>query len=226
MSAKDSYHHGNLRRALLDGALALIADKGVGGLSLREVAARAGVSHAAPYHHFADKTALIRALAYEGMQLMDREMAAAEADAGDNPKQRLLGIGMAYVTFAVAHPDYYAAFNTPEANDPEAQAVDERPEGERGSTWNRLVDAILACQRSGDLPQGDPMVLAVYLWSLVHGLAELWRSGPLPLLPQAAGGLEPLARQVLSAALGLVDPVMGIAEVGETAGPCGPPGVR
>jgi AcrR family transcriptional regulator len=205
VSAKDAYHHGNLRRTLLDGALELIAEKGVEGLSLREVAARAGVSHAAPYHHFADKTALIHALAHEGMGLMDEEMAAAEEAGGDDPKQRLLGIGMAYVTFAVAHPAYYAAFNAPEINDPAAQTPAEQPEEERGNTWSRLVNAVLACQRSGDLPQGDPTVLAVFLWSLVHGLAELWRNGPLSLLPQAAGGLESLARQVLSAALGMMD---------------------
>ena len=105
MTAKDAYHHGNLRRALLDGSLAVIAEKGVEGLSLRDVASRIGVSHAAPYHHFADKTALVNALALEGMALMDTQMALAEEAAGDDPKERLLGIGMAYVTFAVEHPD-------------------------------------------------------------------------------------------------------------------------
>lgn len=219
MSAKDAYHHGNLRRALLDGALALIAEKGVEGLSLREVAARAGVSHAAPYHHFADKTALLHALAHEGMSLMDERMAEAEDAGGDDAKMRLLGIGMAYVTFAVEHPDYYAAFNAPEINNPDAQLPEAQPAEDQGSTWQRLVNAVLACQASGDLPHGDPVVLAVYLWSLVHGLAELWRNGPLSLMPQAAGGLEPMARQVLLAALGSME---AAAEVGtdENWQPC------
>ncbi len=202
MSAKDAYHHGDLRRALLDESLVVIAEKGVEGLSLREVAGRVGVSHAAPYHHFADKAALIHVLAHEGMKLMDEDMAAAEDAAGDDPKAKLIGIGMAYVSFAVEHPDYYAAFNAPEVNNPEAQADAVQPDEERGNTWQRLLNAIVACQQAGDLPQGDPTVLAVYLWSLVHGLAELWRSGPLSLMPQAAGGLEPMARQVLQAALG------------------------
>jgi AcrR family transcriptional regulator len=205
MAAKDTYHHGNLRRALLDAALAVIADKGVEGLSLREVSSRVGVSHTAPYHHFADKTALVHALAHEGMALMDERMAAAEREAGDDPKKRLLGIGMAYVTFAVERPDYYAAFNAPEVNNPEAQVESEQPDEAQGNTWQRLLDAIIACQQAGELPQGDPVVLGVYLWSLVHGLAELWRSGPLSLMPQAADGLEPLAHQVLSAALGSME---------------------
>jgi AcrR family transcriptional regulator len=205
MSAKDTYHHGNLRRALLDEALALIAEKGVEGLSLREVAARVGVSHAAPYHHFADKTALLRALAHEGMSLMDDRMAAAEEAAGDDPNERLLGIGMAYVIFAVERPDYYAAFNAPEVNNPERPVGAPLPEEEEGNTWQRLVNAVVACQQSGDMPQGDPVILGVYLWSLVHGLAELWRGGPLSLMPQAAQGLEPMARKVLMAALGSME---------------------
>jgi len=201
-AAKDAYHHGNLRRALMDEALVLIAEKGVEGLSLREVAARVGVSHAAPYHHFADKTALVHALAHEGMRLMDERMAAAEEAAGDDARMRLLGIGMAYVQFAVDRPDYYAAFNAPEINDPVAQRPEDQPAEEQGSTWSRLIGAVAACQAAGQLPEGDPTILAVYLWSLVHGLAELWRNGPLSLMPQAAGGLEPMARQVLLAGLG------------------------
>ncbi|MBU4555785.1 MAG: TetR/AcrR family transcriptional regulator [Actinobacteria bacterium] len=209
MSATDTYHHGDLRRALLDTALVLIGKKGVAGLSLREVAAGVGVSHAAPYHHFADKTALIHALGNEGMELLDAHMASAEKAAGDDPRARLLGIGMAYVAFAVQHPEYYATFSSPEMQTPpsakEAAASDRTP----GGTWVRLFNAVLACQASGDLPAGDPMVLAVYLWSLVHGLAELWRAGPLEQLPQASEGLEALAIQVLNAALGAMHTTEG-----------------
>ncbi len=203
MSAKDTYHHGNLRRALLDEALAVIAEKGVEGLSLREVASRVGVSHAAPYHHFADKTALVHALAHEGLALMDDEMAAAEEAAGGDPRQRLLGIGMAYVRFAVERPDYYAAFNAPELT---SGGGGEQPEEDQGDTWGRLISAVIACQKDGSLPAGDPVILGVYLWSLVHGLAELWRMGTLAQMPQGRQGLEPLASQVLSAALGSVQP--------------------
>ena len=211
MSAKDTYHHGDLRRALLDEALVLIGEKGIDGLSLREVAARTGVSHAAPYHHFADKTALIYALGQEGMAILDRRMAGAARSAGDDPAARLLEIGVAYVVFAVEHADYYAAFNSQEmrAAQSSPDALDSGTEShcepgaerEPGDTWVGLLNAVLACQASGDLPPGDPVVLGVYLWSLVHGFVELWRTGPLSLLPQAHKGPEALARQVLSAAI-------------------------
>jgi AcrR family transcriptional regulator len=223
MSAKDAYHHGNLRRALLDQALVLIAEKGVEGLSLREVAARVGVSHAAPYHHFADKTALVHALAHEGMSLMDDRMAAAEEAAG-NPTARLLGIGMAYVIFAVERPDYYATMNAPEINNPEAQVDALQPPEAQGNTWQRLMDAIVACQQASEMPQGDPVILGVYLWSLVHGLAELWRSGPLSLMPQASDGLEPMARSVLMAALGSME--AAAEKDGATWQPCSQEGTQ
>lgn len=200
MSAKSAYHHGDLRRALLDEALSVIAQKGVAGLSLRDVAARTGVSHAAPYHHFADKTALLTVLAREGMELMDARMAEAQEAAGVDPVERLLAVGIAYVTFAVDHPDYYAAFTAPELAALQRSA-DEAPLGDRGVMWARLMDAAIACQKVGELPPGDPVVVCVHLWSLVHGLAELWRTGPLPQLPHAAGGVEPFTREVLSLAL-------------------------
>lgn len=202
MSAKNTYHHGDLRRTLMDEALAVIAERGVEGLSLRELAASAGVSHAAPYHHFADKAALINALACEGAELMDERMAAGESAAGDDPLEHLLAIGMAYVLFADEHPDYYAAFTAPELN--AGRAEPPGPEQQQGGTWGRLVRAIGECQAAGRLPAGDPVILSVTMWSLVHGLAELWRGGPLRFMPQGSDGLHTLARAVLSAAVGSV----------------------
>jgi AcrR family transcriptional regulator len=201
MTEKAAYHHGNLRRALLDEALTVIAERGVEGLSLREVAMRVGVSHAAPHHHFAHKEDLIHALAHEGMALMDERMAAAAATAGNDPLQRLAAIGVAYVSFAVERPDYYAAFAAPEMAALSEDAP--QPEESGGDTWGRLIAAVVECQKAGRLPAGDPMITGVSLWSLVHGLAELWRVGPLRQLPQASGGIEPLARLVVAAALGM-----------------------
>jgi AcrR family transcriptional regulator len=208
VSPKDAYHHGNLRRALLDGALVVIRERGIDGLSLREVAARAGVSHAAPYHHFKDKAALIDALAAEGAALMDQSMAAAAGRAGAVPRDRLLALGMAYVTFAVEEPEYYEATKASARMAPETGDAGESA-ALGVNAWSRLLGAVVACQDAGQLPQGDTGVMGAGLWSLVHGLAELWRTGQLALLPQAAGGLEPLARRILEAALG--------ALAGETA---------
>ncbi len=193
-TATDTYHHGNLRRALLDEALRLTAARGLDGWSLREVAAALGVSHAAPYHHFRDRADLVGALAREGLDEMDRRMARRQEAAGEDPREQLLAIGLAYVTFAVERADYYAAITSPAASRPDPrEAVHPEP----GATWGRLVTAVGACQRANQLPPGDPVVIAVSLWSLVHGLAELWKGGPLRLLPFAVGGLEPLTERVL-----------------------------
>ena len=191
------YHHGDLRRALMDEALRQTAARGIGGWSLREVAAAVGVSHAAPYHHFRDRAGLVAALAHDGLDRMDALMAQRQRAAGDDPVEQLLAIGHAYVTFAVDHPDYYAAIIAPTAS-PDSEPGG-APEGDGGPTWQRLITAVTACQRASRLPGVDPIIIAVNLWSLVHGLAELWRMGPLRLLPQAADGLGPLADRVLRA---------------------------
>ncbi|MFN7132092.1 MAG: TetR/AcrR family transcriptional regulator, partial [Myxococcales bacterium] len=103
----DSYHHGDLRRALLDGALALLQDEGVGALSLREVARRAGVTHAAPYRHFESKEELIAAVAEEGFHTLRDEMRDAMAAHEGDPRRRLEACGVAYVLFAVGHPAHF-----------------------------------------------------------------------------------------------------------------------
>jgi AcrR family transcriptional regulator len=199
VTPRDTYHHGDLRRALLDAALPAIDEKGVDGLSLRELAAGLGVSHAAPYHHFAGKGALIAALADEAGILLDERMAAAEVQAGADARQRLVAIGMAYVTFAVERRDYYAAFTASPGTQPVVGAEPPTGSDSRGDSWRRLLASVGRCQRDGVLPEGDPVVFGVYLWALVHGLVELWHSGQLAALAQE--GLEPLAQRVLTAAL-------------------------
>lgn len=206
MPSTDTYHHGDLRRTLMDGALRVISDKGLTGLSLREVAAAAGVSHAAPYHHFADKAALVRALGHEGLRLLDERMAAAESAAGDDPGERLVAIGTAYVLFAVECPAYFDVMSSPDMAG--ADAPEQREE--HGETWERLVRAVAVCQQAGRLRAGDPLVIAVGLWSLVQGLSQLWRTGPLSALPQAADGLAPLADSVLRAMFAGMEPTLAL----------------
>jgi len=201
MSPKDAYHHGNLRRALLDEALVVIGERGVAELSLRELSARLGVSHAAPYHHFADKAALLHALAHEGMAEMDDVIASAVEESGADPLDRLLALATSYVMFAVEHRDYYLAFTS---HDMEGlQANGSGPEEGGGAVWRRLMSVVLECQRAGELPPGDPLVIAVELWSLVHGLAGLWQMGPLRRMPQATDGPRPLVETVLRTTLGM-----------------------
>jgi AcrR family transcriptional regulator len=103
MAAKDSrYHHGDLRSALVDAAIALIAERGVRGFSLAEASRRVGVTTAAPYRHFADREGLLAAVAARGLETF-ASMAAAEGDAAGTPEQRLAGMAAAYVRFAALH---------------------------------------------------------------------------------------------------------------------------
>ena len=111
------YHHGDLRRALLDTALEAVGEQGPAAVSLRDVARRAGVSHAAPTHHFRDKTALLTALAAEGWSLLADALRDVSTDGGDFAE-----LGVAYVLFATAHPAHFAVMRAPglaRADDPE-----------------------------------------------------------------------------------------------------------
>src|SRR5271163_5310425 len=103
---RDSYHHGDLKRALTSAALSLVAEKGPKGFTLTEAARRAGVSAAAPYRHFADKAHLLATVAEQGFRELHTALTTA-AEAAIDPTARLIGIGRAYVRWAVAHPDHY-----------------------------------------------------------------------------------------------------------------------
>ena len=165
---KETYHHGDLRQALLDGSLRLIDEEGFGALSLREVARRAGVTHAAPYRHFADKEALLAAVAEEGFRAMtarmNEEMARHSA-----PLDRLSACGVAYVVFAVRHAAHFRVMFGPHFTQPLM------PTGGDTDAFGVLVGALADAQRAGDLPRGEePRRLGLTCWSLVHGLASLW----------------------------------------------------
>jgi AcrR family transcriptional regulator len=156
------YHHGALRPALLEAALATIDEDGAAAMSLRAVARRAGVSHAAATYHFGDKAGLFTAIATEGYRLLAAEMAAAEQHG------TFLDVGVAYVRFAVTHRPYFEVMFRPELV----------RTGDR-----ELRDAQLASGRVlyGTTRAAKAQVVAgVAAWSIVHGLATLWLNGNLP----------------------------------------------
>ena len=175
------YHHGNLREALLKGAVRVIAELGPAAFTLREVARRAGVSHNAPYRHFRDKDALLSAVAAQGF----RELTAALRDAGrkqSNALDKLKQSGVAYVAFAIRRPEHFTVmFDAPvrSNDDPEYKQASEE-------SFNTLVAFIRNCQEEGLLPAGDTMERALYAWSLVHGIAKLAVAARLPFQSKAA----------------------------------------
>src|SRR5688500_14783035 len=145
------YHHGNLRRALLDEALATIRDEGVDGLTLREIGARLGVSRTALYRHFADKGALLTTVATEGFRTLRVGLVTAWEDGGrDDDAFRAMGV--AYVRFAVANPSHYrvmfGGFVDPQARDPELGA-------EAEGAFQALVNALSALQRDAVVRSDD-----------------------------------------------------------------------
>ncbi|MGD1171059.1 TetR/AcrR family transcriptional regulator [Mycobacterium seoulense] len=171
---RDSYHHGDLKRALTSAALSLVAEKGPKGFTLTEAARRAGVSAAAPYRHFADKAALLATVAEQGFRDLHAEMTAA-VDVASDPKSRVVELGRAYVHWAIAHPDHYRVMFGAElskADHPDLAVAGEQAFGD-------LLDAIVTCQEAGIAGGHDPRELAAPLWSLVHGVASLAIGGEL-----------------------------------------------
>ncbi|MFD3654173.1 TetR/AcrR family transcriptional regulator [Streptomyces sp. NPDC058620] len=160
MSSERTYHHGDLRRAVLAAALDVVATDGPGALSLRDLARRAGVSHAAPAHHFKDRTGLLTAIAAEGYTLFADALSEAPT---------LNERGVRYVRFAREHPAHFQVMFRPELHrpdDPELLAAKARA----GDSLRAGVSALPAEGRT------DAGIAA---WSLAHGFATLLLSGNL-----------------------------------------------
>lgn len=171
---RGTYHHGDLKRALTQAALVLVAEKGPKGFTLTEAARRAGVSAAAPYRHFSDKAQLLAAVAEEGFIQLHEALTAA-SDGASDPKNRVIDLGRAYVHWAVNHPDYYLSMFG-------AETVKRDHPGlliAGGRAFGELVDAITSCLESGVMEGQDPIKIAGPLWSLVHGVASLAIGGDL-----------------------------------------------
>jgi AcrR family transcriptional regulator len=169
------YHHGDLRRALVDAALAPIAEGELGTFSLREVARRAGVTPAAPYHHFKDKTGLLAAVAEEGFVTLCGRLEAALAPVPPaDLRGRFGALARAYLTFARAHPAHYRVMFLPEI-----KSQQEHPSFHAAA--DRTLEVLAKQVREG-APQAAPrevMTRTVLIWSIGHGLASLWNDGVL-----------------------------------------------
>jgi len=171
---RGAYHHGDLRRALLDEAVRTIRADGVEALTLRAVAARLGVSRTALYRHFADKRALLTAVATEGFRMLREQIVAAWTDGGGG-RAGFRDMGRAYVAFAVANPAHYRVMfggSVPEAGDPDLRR-------EAAGAFQALVAALVAQQRDGLVRADDPTQLAHFVWAVVHGVAMLVIDGQL-----------------------------------------------
>jgi AcrR family transcriptional regulator len=172
MAATRPYHHGNLRSELLDAAERTISERGVGGLSLRELARDLGVSHAAPGRHFADKQALLDGLAQEGFARLGAEIGTAIEGGGKNFDKRAGAAATAYVRFATEHAALlelmFASKHQPGAESLEAAA---------NEAFAPLLAVIHEGQAAGLIEQGDPERIGILMLATLQGLTAMANGG-------------------------------------------------
>ncbi|MFI1991198.1 TetR/AcrR family transcriptional regulator [Actinoplanes sp. NPDC020271] len=186
---RQSYHHGDLRRALLTAAADAITDSGVTALSMRDLARRAGVSHAAPAHHFADKAGLLTALATDGFERLAKALATSRLASNS-----LLELGVTYLRFALANrATFEVMFRTDlyHADDPGLLAARRQAADALYAGMTDLPDAPLAGpvptgparpakEGTAELVSDEVREVGLAAWSMVHGFATLWLSGAFP----------------------------------------------
>jgi AcrR family transcriptional regulator len=178
------YHHGNLREALVEAAVAVVREGGPEALALRELARRVGVSHAAAYRHFADREALVDAVAERAMaaliaRVRERLAAVEEVDPVARARRRLQQIGVGYVDFALAEAGLFRLLFTAYPDPPEGTD----PDGE--DPYSLLNVALDELVEVGYLDAGDRVGADVTCWSAVHGFSVLNVEGPLRGMPEA-----------------------------------------
>jgi AcrR family transcriptional regulator len=169
-----TYHHGDLRRVLLETAVRVIDADGLAALSLHALATRAGVSSGAPYHHFESREQLLVAIADQGFELLTAEMKRAASDAPSDAASQLYALGLGYIRFALNHRGHFRVMFRPEL---QANLAPSTAPG--GGAFTMLQDTVLRCQAEGVAPGGDPTPLVLIAWSCVHGASALWIDGSL-----------------------------------------------
>jgi len=185
------YHHGDLRRALVEAALALLQEKGPAGVTLREAARRAGVTHAAPYRHFADKEALLAELAEEGFLRLRAEIEQAMMGV---PTDALLEVlGVVYVRFARKNPSQFRVMFGAEIGDKRRYASVMRADQ---AVFDLSCDAIAKMQQAGLMAAGNPARLGLVQWSMLHGVAALVVDGQMERAGVRDEQIDEFARRV------------------------------
>jgi AcrR family transcriptional regulator len=162
-SSSRPYHHGNLRPALISAAIGEIEESGPAAMSLRAVARRAGVTHAAAAYHFGDRAGLLTTVAAEGYRLLAEALRGAQETRGS-----FLEVGVAYVRFAVTHRAHFEVMYRPE--------LYHRDDAELGRARGAAATLLYG---TGEITR-ERMAYGVAAWSMVHGLATLWLNGNLP----------------------------------------------
>jgi AcrR family transcriptional regulator len=170
MKAKDSYHHGDLRHEIIEEAKIWIETKDISSLSLREIARRLGVSHNAPYRHFADKESLLAAIAQMGFEKLRQWLQQIVEDNILTPEEQIKALGVKYIEYALSNPAYYRVMYSAYLSDYQKYpSLDKAAE----ESFTILIETIAQGQKVGVIRAGDTRELAYVCWSLVHGVSML-----------------------------------------------------
>ena len=166
----NTYHHGDLKNALIQVGIEILSDEGVKGLSLRRVAKRAGVSHTAPYAHFANKQALVAAISTEGYRRLYAQLTHNDQKFGSDPLKKLVEVAWSYVQFAVNDPAHFKiTFSGVVEKENDYPAFVEISQ----QSFAFIIKTVADCQAAGILRSGPTDLIAVHLWGSIHGLATL-----------------------------------------------------
>jgi len=205
--AKRPYHHGDVRRAMIAAALRILGNEGSGALTLRAAARLAGVSQAAPYRHFADKEALLSAVADESFRALTAAMRAAAEPHGGDILTRFRATGQAYIRFALEHPaEFRLMFGSDSAQQKDRLALGAAAQ----ETFAQLTANIQQGQQAGLIRPGETRDQAMASWSMVHGLASLLVNGRLDPGEEDLGAFSFRALQYLYLGLRSDNPGAGL----------------
>lgn len=195
---KPAYHHGDLRKALLDAAEIELAEKGVEAFTLRGVARRAGVSHAAPAHHFRDTNALLTALAAAAFQRFAAALRERQRLAPEDARSRYVACGVSYIDFALANPALFKLMFGSQR--PDAGDIDLNRYG--AEAFRILVDAIKGVREADPLADEAGTIDVAASWAIVHGIADLLIAGRMRFLePLLAGDRDAVLSRLVGRAL-------------------------
>ncbi|PHM16661.1 MAG: TetR family transcriptional regulator [Sulfuricurvum sp. PD_MW2] len=178
MKKSTSYHHGNLKEALIETALQTIDQEGLDAITLRDITEKLGTSRSAVYRHFASKEALIIGVIQRGYAQLDELFTPIFQDRTQSVQERFEKMGRAYLDFAIEHPNLYRLLFGENYRQEREEVCDYKDESQATGLY-ALIGLLLEAQEEGIIARADPMVQAATVWASIHGLASLLIDGHL-----------------------------------------------